>query len=262
MTASVLRNLARLYPNGTIEVVPGAGHFIHLDRPDIVLARVTELAERSRQPSSAPGSPDSSSDPASPSAPVPADTLDAPLAGAILGTWRAEPVSIPPGLVPSVDRACRENMGPEFPDGAALTLIDARGEGRLPAYYASPTGAWASCTDLVVDAHGAISAERFHVVSPGSLDDLGPLEIEFVDFTWSGEPPAPITVTYFVGTAGTGVARVEIQSPGSPAIVSSMANGWWAAWTPGPVPARWRIVAFDALGREVDGVEGGSQGQP
>jgi hypothetical protein len=153
-------------------------------------------------------------------------------------------------------------MGPEFPDGAALTLIDARGEGRLPAYYASPTGAWASCTDLVADAHGAISAERFHVVSPGSLDDLGPLEIEFVDFTWSGEPPAPITVTYFVGTAGTGVARVEIQSPGSPAIVSSMANGWWAAWTPGPVPARWRIVAFDALGREVDGVEGGSQGQP
>lgn len=182
------------------------------------------------------------------------------LAGPILGAWRAEPVPIPPSLVPRVDQACRANLGADLPAGAVISLIDARGGGVLQTYYyASVSGGWASCTDMAVDPLGGVSAERGHAVSAGT-GDLEPLELEFTDFTWCCD--ARITASHLVGRTGAGVARVEIRSPGQPSIVASSANGWWAAWTPGPLPASWRIVAIDALGRDVDAVEGVSQDSP
>lgn len=182
------------------------------------------------------------------------------LVGPILGAWRAEPVPMPPGLVPRVDQECRSNLGPDFPAAAAISVIDARGGGVLQAYFASANGAWASCTDMVVDQHGWVSAERGHAVSAHQMDVLGPHDLEFTDFNWCCD--AVITSSHLVGRAGAGITRVEIQSPGQPAIVASIANAWWAVWTPGPMPARWRIVAFDAAGREVDTVEGVPQDSP
>lgn len=43
------RAVAARYPNGRIEIVPGAGHLIHWDRPDLVIDRIrsTVLAHRS-----------------------------------------------------------------------------------------------------------------------------------------------------------------------------------------------------------------------
>jgi hypothetical protein len=204
---------------------------------------------QSTGPSSAPGSPRSSAEPASPSV-----TVELPLAGPIFGGWLPEPVPIPPNLVPPVDQACRANLGPDFPTRATLALIDARGGGVVQAYYASADGAWASCTHMVVDALGGVAAERGHIVSAGGLHDLEPLELEFTDFTWSSDHP--ITASYLVGRAGAGVTRVEIRTPGQQLIVASSANGWWAAWIPGPMPARWRIVALDGVGRDVDTVDG------
>lgn len=42
------RAIEARYPNGTIEVVPGASHMIHLDRPDIVIDRIRTIVERER----------------------------------------------------------------------------------------------------------------------------------------------------------------------------------------------------------------------
>lgn len=205
-------------------------------------------------PPSAPGSPPASAERATsePSSSAPAGEL--PLAGAIFGKWLPEPVPIPPNLVPRVDQACRANLGADLPAGAVINLIDARGGGVLQTYYyANVSGGWASCTDMAVDPLGGVSAERGHIVSAGT-GDLDPLELEFTDFNWSGEDP--ITASHLVGRTGPGIARVEIRSPGQPSIVASSANGWWAAWTPGPMPARWSIVALDTLGRAVDAVDG------
>jgi pimeloyl-ACP methyl ester carboxylesterase len=43
------RAVAARYPNGNMEIVPGAGHLIHWDRPDLVIDRIrsTVLAHRS-----------------------------------------------------------------------------------------------------------------------------------------------------------------------------------------------------------------------
>lgn len=215
-------------------------------------------------PSSGPSSPPSSAS-GSPTTSAPSETapaaVDPTLVASLLGPWQAEPLPIPLNFVPRVDQACRANLAADLPVGAVLTVIDARGGGVLQAFYASATGGWASCTPMFLDPLGGVKAERGHIVGAGAIVEvLDPLELEFVEFTWSGEPR--ITASYLVGRAGAGVARVEIRSPGQPSVVASSANGWWAAWTPGPLPARWRIVALDALGRDVDTVEGVPQDSP
>ncbi len=42
------RAIAALYPNGTLEIVPGASHFIHLDQPNVVLDRIRTIVEGAR----------------------------------------------------------------------------------------------------------------------------------------------------------------------------------------------------------------------
>jgi len=42
------RDLARSSPLGQVEVVAGAGHMIHLDRPESVVAAITEVLEAVR----------------------------------------------------------------------------------------------------------------------------------------------------------------------------------------------------------------------
>jgi pimeloyl-ACP methyl ester carboxylesterase len=42
------RAMAARYPAGHLEIVDGAGHLIHWDRPDLVLDRIRELVQRLR----------------------------------------------------------------------------------------------------------------------------------------------------------------------------------------------------------------------
>lgn len=43
LIASWERGIARRYPNGELELVPGAGHLIHLERPELVAGRVRDV---------------------------------------------------------------------------------------------------------------------------------------------------------------------------------------------------------------------------
>ena len=114
---------------------------------------------------------------------------------------------------------------------------------------------------MVVDPLGKVSGERFHGVSAGSLNEnLRPSELEFIDYSWNRDQPN--SPRHLVGRAGEAVSRVEIRGAGQPPVVASLANGWWALWTPGPMPARWAIAALDVLGRDVDILEGVSEGDP
>ena len=48
MIAAWYRAIDARYPNGVLEIVPGAGHFIQLDRPDVVIERVRGIVEAAR----------------------------------------------------------------------------------------------------------------------------------------------------------------------------------------------------------------------
>jgi pimeloyl-ACP methyl ester carboxylesterase len=54
MIAAWYRAIDARYPNGRLEIVPGAGHFIQLDRPEIVIDRVRAIVE-GRAPAASPG---------------------------------------------------------------------------------------------------------------------------------------------------------------------------------------------------------------
>jgi pimeloyl-ACP methyl ester carboxylesterase len=45
MIAAWYRAIAGRYPNGALEIVPGTGHFIQIDRPDVVIDRVRTIVE-------------------------------------------------------------------------------------------------------------------------------------------------------------------------------------------------------------------------
>jgi pimeloyl-ACP methyl ester carboxylesterase len=56
MVDAWFRAFSAHYPNGTIEIVP-TGHFVHLDRPDLVLAAVEKMVTAQRgSPTATPGS--------------------------------------------------------------------------------------------------------------------------------------------------------------------------------------------------------------
>ena len=55
-------NLARRMQNGTLQVVPGSGHYIHLDRPDRVVAAIRAMVDAFRI-GQKPGGPSSPMDP-------------------------------------------------------------------------------------------------------------------------------------------------------------------------------------------------------
>lgn len=44
------RGIAARYPNGRLEIVPGAGHMLQFDRPALVIERVREVVQRYRSP--------------------------------------------------------------------------------------------------------------------------------------------------------------------------------------------------------------------
>lgn len=50
LIAAWYRAIDARYPNGELEIVAGAGHFIHLDRPDLVIDRVGEIVDELRPP--------------------------------------------------------------------------------------------------------------------------------------------------------------------------------------------------------------------
>jgi hypothetical protein len=63
-----------------------------------------------------------------------------------------------------------------------------------------------------------------------------------------------------IGRAGVGIASVTVEWTGSPVVVATLQNGWFAAWWPAPLAGRngrgpdfpaVRIRAFDALGDQV-----------
>ena len=178
----------------------------------------------------------------------------------LLGPWRSEPLTIPDALAAAADRVCRAD--PAFPAGVTLALIDARGAGKLMAYYDGPA-AGASCEYLEVSPTGEVTGSISSTwtgqqpgAAPGRLESGGS----------SGSTDAGGTVWQTAsGRAGAGIAHVVIVVDGVGPVSATLRNGWFSAWwpvgrplqpmnAPGPgMPSRTYVVtAYDALGQPID----------
>jgi hypothetical protein len=166
--------------------------------------------------------------------------------GALIGPWQAEPFPIAGPLLQAIDQACRGSMQ-EFPPQVQVTVIDARGGGRIQAHYTSPDGAEATCVDMSVDAAGHVEAAGGGGVGFGG-QPRPPLQAhELMNAGGMGSNES--NVTY--GRAGAGINKVVLLMPGHVPVAASFANGWYLVWWPGDWPPGTKLVGLDVLGQQV-----------
>jgi hypothetical protein len=174
------------------------------------------------------------------SQPVPA------AANALVGPWQPVPFPLPGPILQAIDRACRGSM-PDFPQQVQLTVVDARGGGRIQAHYSGPMGAEATCMDMSVDAAGRVEALGGGGMGFGAQ---APPPLEANELTNGGAMSSDRSSIVY-GRAGQGIAKVVILIPGNAPITASLANGWYLAWWPGQWPPGTKAVGFDVLGQNV-----------
>lgn len=178
--------------------------------------------------------------------------LDVGLVAQIRGPWSPNPIALPPAAMALVDQACRGLLA-DLQVGSELTIVEARGDGLVSAFYAGTTE-FASCNGMSVDPSGQIGDLMFGTRKP--FEDgfaVGATDVWTADSTGMD---APIPAFFLAGRAGSEIARVELPRPGEPTIVAALANGWfamWSPWSPGDAPFV-TIRGLDASGAIV--VEG------
>jgi hypothetical protein len=182
------------------------------------------------------------------------------LLGAMVGPWRSEPLPLPQPLVTTADQVCRRDPG--FPGGVNLVLFDARGDGKLMAYYAGP-GATADCSYLTISPTGEVTGS-LSGTSNGLEPNVAPGRLQITGGMGSSDEQGAVWQA-ISGRAGAGIERVVIEVADIGPVVATLRSGWFSAWWPVGEPMRSRdapgphipskafvVAAYDAFDRQVD----------
>ena len=140
-----------------------------------------------------------------------------------------------------------------MPAGVSLVVVDARGGGTVQPFYAGPDGSSGNCIAVGVLPDGQVQPSGAGGTGGGAVPaPLAPFEIRPGGTSGLGGGAGdPVTVSVASGQVGPGIAHVVIQLAGQPPILASLANGWYAAWWPGPVPQGSKVVGYDSAGQPV-----------
>lgn len=172
--------------------------------------------------------------------------------------WRPMPMLVAPEMRAEFDAACLADQA--MPDGLSMVVMDARGEGRLVIGYAD--------ADADADAGGSeawlqatIGAEppskcQMMSTSQAGLLPLGERELRVTNNPSIGDHDGWWSV--IAGQAGADIAQVVAEVPGSPRIVATLNDGWFALWWPqeaqpaGQAPRlEFRLVGVDRSGAAI-----------
>ena len=176
----------------------------------------------------------------------------------LVGPWRATPLGLDPAMRAKIEQVCRRDI--EFPAGSFAAIVDVRGGGVATVRM---TGAQSgSCDALHIAGNGTVNgagggsrSEQVELLAPLAPQAIGQLEQQLVE---GGE--LKVTGASVYGRIGPGVAAVTVIPRGQPAVIATLANGWFAAWwpvpardpaaVPGPFPP-FLVQAYDATGAVV-----------
>jgi hypothetical protein len=166
----------------------------------------------------------------------------------LAGPWRPMPLSVGPETRAEFDAACRAD--PEMADDLTLVVIDARGEGRLVVGYVGPGGSdsWLEATI------GAEPPTKCQIMSKSDRAAMLPLaerELRFSNVSSTEGNEGWWSV--ITGRAGADIDQVIAEVPGSPRIVATLADGWFALWWPEEGEPRFdfRLLGLDEGGAEI-----------
>ena len=170
---------------------------------------------------------------------------DAPAAGGLapqapaaiaelIGPWQPRPFLLDPGLRGRIEQGCRRDMG--LGPASVAALVDVRG-GRVAVVRMVGQGA-GKCDALEIEAGGGIigagggwSGNRGEQLAPIEATKLADVELGSV-----GGGNLKVQGFSVMGRAGPGIASVEIEPVGAPAVLATLENGWFAGWWPANVP--------------------------
>jgi hypothetical protein len=172
----------------------------------------------------------------------------------LVGPWRASPLGLDAAMRAQIEQVCRRDI--EFPAGSFAAIIDVRGAGVATVRMTGRQ--FGSCDALHIAANGAVNgagggtrAERGEQLAPLAPTEIAGLEQQRVE---GGE--LRISGSSVYGRIGPDVVAVTVVPRGQPAVIATVANGWFAAWW--PVPARdpavipetppFLVQAYDASG--------------
>ncbi len=152
------------------------------------------------------------------------------------------------------DAACLADQA--MPDGLGLVVMDARGEGRLVVGYGADDGggseAWLQAT---IGAEPPSKCQMMSTSQAGLLP-LGERELRITNNASMGGDDGWWSV--IAGQAGADIAQVVADVPGSPRIVATLNDGWFALWWPqeaqpaGQAPRLdFRLLGLDRSGAEI-----------
>ena len=171
------------------------------------------------------------------------------------GPWRPMPMLVGPDTRAEVDAACLADQA--MPDGLSLIVTDARGEGRLVVGYADAdrggSEAWLQAT---IGAEPPSKCQMMSTSERGGLLPLGERELRVSNNASMGDDDGWWSM--IAGQAGADIAQVVAEVPGSPRIVATLNEGWFALWWPDegqpadqPPPGDFRLVGLDQTGAEI-----------
>ena len=169
-------------------------------------------------------------------APVSEDFVpEAPAAIAqLIGPWQPRPFVLDPALRSRVKQTCRRDM--ERGPNSVLALVDVRGGGVAVARMVG--GDAGACEALEITAAGQINGAGGGWRADGveQLPPIGATELAEVQVGSVGGGSLKVQGWLVIGRAGPGIASVEIEPFGVPAVLATLENGWFAGWWPANVP--------------------------
>ena len=152
----------------------------------------------------------------------------------LTGPWQPRPFVLDPALRSRVEQACRRDMqrGP----GNTAALVDVRGGG-VAVVRMVGQGA-GRCDALEITPAGHINGAGGGDTA-GGVEQLAPIDATALAEAQIGSiGGGSLTIQGWsvIGRAGPGIASVEIEPAGAPAVLATLENGWFAGWWPANVP--------------------------
>jgi len=152
----------------------------------------------------------------------------------LIGPWQPQPFVLDPALRSRIEQACRRDM--ERGPANTAALVDVRGGGVAVVRMAGQDAG--TCDALEITGAGQINGAGGGWRADG-VEQLAPIEAtELTDAQVGSIGGGSLTVQGWsaIGRAGPGIASVEIEPAGAPAVLATLENGWFAGWWPANVP--------------------------
>ena len=108
--------------------------------------------------------------------------------------------------------------------GVAVVRMVGQGAGRCDALEITPAG-------QINGAGGGDTAGGVEQLAPIGATELAEAQIGSI-----GGGSLTVQGWSVIGRAGPGIASVEIEPAGAPAVLATLENGWFAGWWPANVP--------------------------